>query len=277
MAHSPLPDFLRDSPVNARFLREDAAAGGNGASRPTAPVTTGVSTRKTEQRLPPEKITAFENLNKTLDAPFKGTGIDAIVKKFLDLLKPGQKNRERTFADEARKAGTGSDASFAVGQAELQSGFQREEAGAISKVLLDFFNVISQRRVGALQGIPALTSSETRQERFGFPDRITGGGRGGGGVSGGGIFGGGGGGGSIEGANALAQQRFQDTLGLLNPNPTAPTPSGSPSAPSSGGDGSQAFDRFANFNSAAGFGPGAGAVPGISGSGTPEDPFTNFA
>jgi len=233
-----------------------------------APITTSLTTRRTDERLPEEKITAFENLNETLRDPFTGTGITNIIQTLLDQLVPGEEAAEQRQADEFRKAGAISDASRGVASSRLKEGFQRARGGVASAALLDFFNSLVRGRTGALTGIPSLSSSESRSESFGFAPPVQRFG-----VTRGSQP-------SIESTTATAGQRFQDLLGLVQPR--TPAPAAAPTVRGGGGAGTQAFARF-NQPSAVSFGPSAGGasrpgadVPGFRGSGTPEDPFTNL-
>ncbi len=196
------------------------------------------STRETF--LPPEKITAFENLNKTLDDPFSGTGITNIIQTLLQSLLPGEELSRRSQADEFRKSGGLSDASRAVASSRLESGFQRNRSETAARGFLAFLGPILQGRSNALSGIPALSRGQTSSSAETFRQ----------GQHAGAPTSGGGGG----GAPGTPSEGLNRGGGDLRPDPS--------------------LDAFARFSTGAtGFGPGAGAVPTISGQ---DNRFANF-
>ena len=215
------------------------------------------STRETF--LPPEKITAFENLNRSLDDPFSGTGIQNIIAALLQSLIPGEEESRRTQADQFRKAGAISDASRGVAGAQLEGTIGRNRSTTAAEGFLRFLQPLLQGRAAALSGIPALSRSQGTSSAETFRPGVHAGAPSGGGTRRASLPRGGGGGGTS----------------LSNP-------------PVNQGD----LDFFANFANpgAISFGPGAGAdtfggsteslpgrsVPGFRGSGTPDDPFTNL-
>ncbi len=183
----------------------------------TAPFVT--SRQEQETFLPPEKITAFENLNATLDDPFGGTGIQSIIQALLESLVPGEDIARRNQADQFRRSGAISDASRGVAGARLEGELGRNRSTTAAQGLLKFLAPLLQGRSAALSGIPALSRSSG--ESFGFAPQVQhirnagapqsasrGGGGGGGGLdfnpSFDFSFGGGGGGGSADPAAPAA-------------------------------------------------------------------------
>ena len=128
------------------------------------PHTVQTSTRQQQQTretfLPPQKITAFENLNRALDDPFSGTGIQNVIQALLESLVPGEEAARRTQADQFRRAGAISDASRAVAGAQLETGLQRGRATTAAEGFLRFLQPLLQGRAAALSGIPALSRAQ---------------------------------------------------------------------------------------------------------------------
>jgi len=238
-----------------------------------APFLTGRSEQETF--LPEQKLTAFEDLRTTLDDPARGVG--PIIQTLLQALQPSEERARRNLADEFRKAGAISDASRAVEGRRLEGDILRGRSTTAASALLQFLSPLIQGRVGALSGIPAL--SRGTAQNFGFPrgpsqqqlnqqsaQRAR---AGVGGITGGG--------GSAEANTAAARQQFLASQQALFPGtpqfslgptgqaqPAAPIPLGR--APSRG---AVAFGPTEGARGQEGFG-----VPGFTGQGTVDQPFT---
>jgi len=130
--------------------------------RTTAPFITG--TRTQETFLPPEKTTAFEDLRSTLDDPQAAAG--PLIQTLLAALAPSEDRARLKQADEFRSAGAISDASRAVASSRLEGDIVRNRQTTGVQALLQFLVPLISGRVGALQGIPALSRSESAN--FGF-------------------------------------------------------------------------------------------------------------
>jgi hypothetical protein len=139
--------------------------GGGGVSMPDAKGGTKAGTSSSQSQntstsktyLPGEKLTAFEDLRSFLANPM--ANIMDILAPMLQGLRPSEDAARRSLSDEFRKAGASNSGAFAASARAQENEILNNRWQQATKAGLQYLAPIIQGRVGALQGIPALSES----------------------------------------------------------------------------------------------------------------------